>query len=232
MAAHQRQLAFEALQVGQAIAGVAGQAGSERIGAHLAGVGGGQEQLAGGGQVQRRPPANGAHHLHAGTLAPGAVDIDDLVALLHRQVDGLPGQLVQRPHGGDGRLAYVQPPLDQRAQFKQTHAQLIQAVVHPLDVAPHHQVVQDAVRGGGVQAGGRGQFLERDGIGLRGQRVEQAHGALDDLDGDGTARGAVGFGIQGVASGGRAGHRRGKGSRRATGRANLRQRSKQFFPVL
>ncbi|KAG1385825.1 hypothetical protein G6F60_014696 [Rhizopus arrhizus] len=93
MAAHQGQLALQAVQVGQAVARVAGQAGAQRIGAHLARVAGGQEKLAGRGQVQGRAAADGAHHLHARTFAPGAVDVDDLVALLDRQVDGLPRAL-------------------------------------------------------------------------------------------------------------------------------------------
>ena len=33
--------------------------------------------------MQRRPATDGTNDLHAGALAPGTVDIDDLVALLH-----------------------------------------------------------------------------------------------------------------------------------------------------
>src|SRR3546814_1972718 len=57
------------------------------------------------------------------------IDVDDLVALLHRQVDGLAGELVQRAHGRDGGFAHVQAPLHQRAELEQAHAQLVQAVV-------------------------------------------------------------------------------------------------------
>src|SRR3546814_5042350 len=66
--------------------------------------------------MQRGPPADGAHHLHAGPFAPGAIDVDDLVALLPRQVDGLAGELVQRAHGRDGGFAHVQAPLHQRSE--------------------------------------------------------------------------------------------------------------------
>jgi hypothetical protein len=55
-----------------------------------------QEQLAGGRQVQRRTPADGAHHLHAGAFAVGALDIDDLVALAHAQVHGLLDEPVEQ----------------------------------------------------------------------------------------------------------------------------------------
>jgi hypothetical protein len=82
--------------------------------------------------AQRRAAANGPHDLHAGALAPGAVDVDDLVALLHREVDGLPGGAVQVAHDADGGLAHIEAALDQRTQFKQAHAQLVQTVVHPL----------------------------------------------------------------------------------------------------
>jgi len=201
VAAHQGQLALQAVQVGQAVARVAGQAGAQRIGPDLPRVSGGQEQFTGGGQVQGGAAADGAYHLHAGAFAPGAVDVDDFVALLDRQVDGLPGQFVQRTHGRYGRLAHVQPPFHQRPQFQQAHAQLVQAVVDAFDVAAYDQVIQDAMGGGRMQAGGGGQFLEGYRVLLRGKRVQQAHGTLDHLDGDRVSGSAFGFGVQGIAGG-------------------------------
>ncbi|MNI43354.1 hypothetical protein D3C73_976800 [compost metagenome] len=97
--------------------------------------------------MQGGAPADGSYHLHAGTLAPGTVDIDNFIPLLHRQVDRLPGQLVQGTHGRYGGFADIQAALYQRPQFQQPHAQLVQAVVDALNVAAHDQVVKNAVRG-------------------------------------------------------------------------------------
>ena len=77
--------------------------------------------------MQRRPAADGPHHLHARALAVGALDVDDLVALAHRQVHRLVRQLVQLAHRAERGVAHVQPRLDQVAQFQQPHAQPVTA---------------------------------------------------------------------------------------------------------
>ena len=132
---------------------MAGQAGARGVGAHALRVVVGQEQLADRGQVQRRAAADGAHHLHARAFAVGALDVDDLVALAHRQVDRLVRELVQFAHRAQRRVAHVQPRLDQVAQFQQAHAQPVAAGLGAVDEAADGQVVEDAVRGGRVQAG-------------------------------------------------------------------------------
>jgi hypothetical protein len=129
---------------------VAGQAGAGGVGAHALQVVGRQKQLAGGGQVQRRAAADGAHHLHARALAVGALHVHDLVALAHAQVHRLLGQAVQLAHGLQGRVAHRQPRLDQVAQLQQAHAQAVGAGLRAVDEAAHRQVVEDAVRGGGA----------------------------------------------------------------------------------
>jgi hypothetical protein len=125
----------EPAQVGDAVAGVAGQAGARGIGTHPLRVVMGQEQLAHRGEVQRCAAAHGAHHLHARAFAVGALDVDDLVALAHRQVHRLVGELVQFAHRRHGSVAHVQPGLHQVAQFQQPHAQPVAAGLGPVDEA-------------------------------------------------------------------------------------------------
>jgi hypothetical protein len=89
---HWRTLASSRSSVGNwvmLLLGLAMQPGAGGIGADALRVVCGQEQLADRGQVQRRAPADGTHHLHARAFAVGALDIDDLVALAHAQVDRL-----------------------------------------------------------------------------------------------------------------------------------------------
>ena len=73
---------------------------------------------------------------------------------------------MQRPHGVDGSLSDVQTALHQRAQFEQTHAQLVKAAIHAVNVTPDDQIVKNAMRGRRVQAGRAGQVFERHGIRL------------------------------------------------------------------
>ncbi|MNT36142.1 hypothetical protein D3C72_1722060 [compost metagenome] len=160
-----------------------GQPGAGGVVAHARGFVGGQEQLADRGQVQRRTAADGAHHLHAGALAVGALDIHDLVALAYRQVDRLPGHAVQRAHRRQRRVAHRQARLDQVAQFQQAHAKAVAARIGAVDETAGHHVVKDAVRGGRMQARGQRQLFEADRVGVLGEGVQQGHHALDDLDG-------------------------------------------------
>ena len=102
--------------------------------------------------MQRRPAADGAHHLHARAFAVGALDVDDLVALAHRQVDRLVGQLVQFAHRPERGVAHVEPGLHQVAEFQQAHAEAVAAGLGAIDEAADGQVVEDAVRGRRVQA--------------------------------------------------------------------------------
>ena len=53
----------------------------------------------------------------------------------------------------------------------------------PIDEAADGQVVENAVRGRGVQAGGLGDFLQRDRVLVAGQHIEQRKRALQHLDG-------------------------------------------------
>jgi hypothetical protein len=132
--------------------------------------------------MQRAAAADRAHHLHARALGEGAVDVDDLVALAHRQVHGLLGFLVQGAHEVERRFAHRQPALDHIAQFQQAHAEPVSAGLDAVDETGHHHVVQDAVRGGGMQAGHLRQFLQADRVGIGGQRIEQGDHAFNHLD--------------------------------------------------
>ena len=143
--------------------------------------------------MQRRPAADGAHHLHARALAVGALDVDDLVALPHAEVDRLLRELVQFAHRRQGGVAHVEPALDQVAELQQAHAEPVAAGLGPVDEAADRQVVQDAVGGGRVQARLLADFLQRDGFFARRQDVDQREHALDHLD-DGRG-GNVGLGF-------------------------------------
>ena len=132
--------------------------------------------------MQRGAPADGAHHLHAGALAVGALDVDDLVALAHAEVDRLLRELVQLAHRRHRGVAHVEPALDQVAQLQQAHAQPVAAGFRPVDEAADRQVVQDAVGGGRMQARLFADLLQRDGFLAGGQHVDQREHALDHLD--------------------------------------------------
>src|SRR5471030_2786458 len=191
--AHQAQFALQLDQIRDGILVVPGQAGARRVGADRLRLVDRQEQLAGRGQVQRAAAADGAHHLHAGALGKRPVDVDDLVALAYRQVDGLLGLFVQRAHEVQRRLAHRQPALDHIAQFQQPHAEPVRARLDAVDKARQHHVVEDAMGGRRMQAGHLGQFLQADRIGIAGQRIEQRDHALDHLDGGFLLRGGIDF---------------------------------------
>jgi len=133
--------------------------------------------------VQRGSRADGAHHLHARTLAVGAFDVDDFVTLPHAQVDGLLDQLVQFTHRGQCSITHIQTALDQVAQLQQTHAQAIAAGFGPVHETAHRQVVEDAVCGRRMQSCFLADFLEGNGILAAGQHIDQGEHAFDHLDG-------------------------------------------------
>ena len=181
---HPRQLALEPRQLGDAVARVAGQAGARRVGADALRVVVGEEELADRRQMQRRTPADGANDLHSRPFAVGALDVDDLVALAHREVDRLVRQLVQLAHRAERRVANVEPRLDQVAELEQAHAEAVAARLGPVDEAADRQVVEDAVRGRRVQPALLADRLERDRLLVRREQVEQAEGTLEHLDRD------------------------------------------------
>jgi len=127
--------------------------------------------------------SDGAHNLHPGSLAVGAFDVDDFIALSDRQVHRLVRQLVQLAHGLQRGFAHVQAGLDQVAQFKQAHTQSVSAGMRSIDKATRRQVIENAVRGRRVQAGALADELERQRLGLGGKDVEEGKAALEDLDG-------------------------------------------------
>jgi len=111
-----------------------------------------------------------------------AVDIDDLIALADRQIDRLLGFLVQRAHEVERRFAHRQPALDHVAQFQQAHAEAVRAWLDAVDKAGDDHVVEDAVGGGGMQAGYFRQLLQTHRIGVIGQCIKQGDHAFDDLN--------------------------------------------------
>ena len=100
--------------------------------------------------MQRCTRTNGAHHLHARPLAVGALDVNDLIALAHAQVDRLLNLLVQLTHGQQRGITHIQTSFDQIAQFQQTHAQAITASFRAIDESAHGEVIENAVCSRGV----------------------------------------------------------------------------------
>ena len=139
--------------------------------------------------MQRRPPADGANHLHARAFAVSAFDVDDFITLAHAQVDGLLNEFVQITHRSQGRIAHIESALDHVAQFQQTHAQSVVARLRAVYKAAGGQIVQDAVRRRGVQPGFLADLLERDGFFAGRQHIDQGEHAFNHLDG---GRGRVG----------------------------------------
>ena len=89
---------------------------------------------------------------------------------------------MQLAHGNQGRFAHAQAGLDQIAQFQEAHAQPVAARFGAIDKAANGQIVEDAVRGRGVQAGALADLLERYRFLARGQHVDQREHAFQDLD--------------------------------------------------
>ena len=141
------EFALKRAQLGQAVAGVAGQTSSGGISPHALGIIGSEKQLADRGQMQRGPAADGAHHLHARSLAVGALHIHNLITLAQAQIDGLLDQLVQLAHGLKRRIPDAESGLDQIAQLQQAHAQPVAAGLWPIHEATDGEVVENAVCG-------------------------------------------------------------------------------------
>ena len=170
-----------------------GQAGAVGVGTHPLGFVCRQEQFADRGEMQRGARADGSHHLHARTLAVGALDVDDLVALAHAEIDRLLDVAVQFAHGLDSRVAYVEPGLDEIAEFQKPHAQTIASGFGTVDKPADGQIVEDTMSGGRVQACLFADLLEGDGLLAVGKHIDQRKHALDHLDGGRGGQWPVGF---------------------------------------
>ena len=181
--AHERQLALELREIGNAVLRMPREARARRVGAHARGFVGGEKELADRSQMQRRPPADRPHDLHARALRIRALDIDDLVALTHREIHRLPRLAMQFAHRRHRGFAHREPRLHQIAEFEQPHAEPVRARIRTVDEPAQHHVVQDAVRRRRMQFRAVREFFEADGIGMRGEGIEKTHHALDDLNG-------------------------------------------------
>ena len=145
----------------------------------------GQEELAHRGEVQGGAAPNGSDYLHAGSFAEGAFDVDDLVALPHGQIHWLMRQAMQLPHRPERRIPDVQSCLHKVAQFEQAHSQAIVSGFGPFHQSADRQIVQDPVGRGRVQPRTLADFLQRDGVLVRGENIQQRKGTLQDLNGRG-----------------------------------------------
>jgi hypothetical protein len=89
---------------------------------------------------------------------------------------------VQFTHGAERRFAHIEPGFDQVAHFQQAHAEAVVAGFGAVHISANHQVVQDAVGGGRVQAGFFADDLQRHRVLVRGQQIQQLKHALQHLD--------------------------------------------------
>lgn len=160
-----------------------GQAGARGLDAHGFRIVDREEQFTGGSQMQRRPAADGAHHLHARTLREGAVDVDDLIALAHLQIDRLMRLAMQSAHESDSRFMHAEPTFYDIFQFQQTYAEPIGAGLGTLYQPLQHQIVEDAMRRRRMQFGYCRQLLETCRVRIAGKRMHQGHQTFDDLNG-------------------------------------------------
>src|SRR3546814_2182685 len=96
------KVSFKLVGLRDAITGSAGKTGAHGISLDLTRVADRQKQLTGRGKMQGRTPTDGTYDLHARALAPGPFYIDDFIALLQRQIDGLARKLVELAHGLHG----------------------------------------------------------------------------------------------------------------------------------
>ncbi|OPZ04126.1 MAG: hypothetical protein BWZ09_02008 [Alphaproteobacteria bacterium ADurb.BinA305] len=182
MAAHAVELLLQRRQRGDRGRGGGGQGGAAGVVADALEAVLDQEELAGGGGVQRRARAHDVHHAHRGAPARGALDIHDLVAGAHPQVHALAGGGVQLEHVGHRGLAQRDARLHQAAELEQADPEPVGAGLRALDEAAVRHRAEDAVRGRRMQPGLDRELLELDRIGMFGQHVEQLHHAFDDLD--------------------------------------------------
>ena len=108
-------------------------------------------------------------------------DVDDLVTVAHAEAHRLLCERVQLRHRGQGGIAHVQAPLDQIAKLQQPHAQPVATGLGAVHKASGCQVVEDAVRGGRVQAGFFTDVFEADGLFTGGEYIDQGEHALNHL---------------------------------------------------
>ena len=86
---------------------------------------------------------------------------------------------------------------DQITELEQAHPKAVAAGFRTIDITADRQVVQDAMRRRRMQARLLADLLQRHRIGIRGQQIQQAEGALQHLD---RRRLAFGFRHPGIVS--------------------------------
>jgi hypothetical protein len=132
--------------------------------------------------VQRRARADGVHDAHRRAARGGALDVDDLVVVAHREVHRFAGVRVQLAHHGQRELAHADPRAHAVAELEQPHAEAIAARLDAIHQPPAGHRRQDAVRGGGMQPRVLRELLEAERLGMLAEHVEQLHHPVDDLD--------------------------------------------------
>jgi hypothetical protein len=182
VAAHLVQFLFEGGEGGQGVRGLAGQAGALGVVANRLRRFHGQEELAERSQVQGRAAADQVDDADQRASRRRALDIDDVVVVTGPKVDRLADRFMEFLHERQRDLAQADARLDEVAQFEQTDPQAVSARILAFDELGCGHRGEDAMGGRRVQGGCRGQLLERRRFARCGQRIEQRHHALDDLD--------------------------------------------------
>ena len=117
------------------------------------------------------------------TARADALDVNDLVALANAKVDGFLQLVLQALHVGQRFLADVEARLDEIAELEQPDAQAIRAGFDAIDQPVFDHDREDAMRGRRMQVGLTRELLEIGGTRMGRQRLDQAHHAIDDLNG-------------------------------------------------
>src|SRR5258705_1108731 len=141
-----------------------------------------QEQLSRRRDVQRRARADHVHHAHRRAARRGALDVDDLIVVLNREVHGLASLRVQLAHHRQRELAHADARFHQVAELEQAHPQAIAARLDPVDQPVGRERRQDAVRRRRMQLGVLRDLLQAERLRMLRKHLEQARHALDHLD--------------------------------------------------
>src|ERR1041384_67510 len=177
------EVALQELDAGQRIFGVRSEPGALRVIAQPREALLEEEQLPRRGDVQRRTRADDVHHAHRRASRRAALHVHDLIVVAHREVGGLSGVRMELAHERQRELAHADARLDQIPKLEKAHAEAVASRLDAVDQAVGRHRREDAVRGRRVQAGVLRDLLQAERLGMLLQHVEQAHHALDHLDG-------------------------------------------------
>ncbi len=159
VAEHGGELALEGARLGDRVRRHAGQVGEDALlhrGRRVR-----EQHLADAGGVQREPAADGADDRHAGAAAQ-PLDVQDLGALAHGEVDGGEGGAVQVVEVRRRELDQPGVVRREQAEVPEPAADHVVAVGRPRERAPRDQLADQPVRGRHRQPGAGREVGQRE----------------------------------------------------------------------